>query len=63
MSFLDVTELSGDSVTKEQMCNRCCWAGEYCKNKDVVEAACGSGQGLGSLLSHVHSVDLFFHFI
>lgn len=48
--FLSVTELSGDDVTQEQverLCHRYYWAGEYCRDKDVLEAACGTGQGAG----------------
>ena len=50
--FLSVTELSGDDVTQEQverLCHRYYWAGEYCRNKDVLETACGTGQGAGYL--------------
>ncbi|MDD2737012.1 MAG: class I SAM-dependent methyltransferase [Desulfuromonadaceae bacterium] len=50
--YLAVTELSGDDVTQEQimrMCHRYYWAGEYCRDKDVLEAACGTGQGAGYL--------------
>ena len=50
--YVSVTEISGDEVTQEQidrMCNRYYWAGEYCAGKDVVEVACGTGQGLGYL--------------
>lgn len=52
--FLEVTELSGDYVAQEQverLCNRYSWAGTYCAGKDVVELACGTGQGLGYLNS------------
>lgn len=51
-NFLDVTEISGDDVTLEQVdriCHRYYWAGEYCKDKDVLEVACGTGQGAGYL--------------
>lgn len=51
-NFISVTEISGDEVTKEQierLCNRYYWAGHYCSNKDVLEVACGTGQGLGYL--------------
>ena len=44
--YLDVTELAGDDVTREQIeriCHRYYWAGGYCRGKDVVEAACGAG--------------------
>ena len=40
--YVSVTEIAGDEVTQEQvdrMCNRYYWAGQYCANKDVVEAA------------------------
>lgn len=48
--FISVTELSGDKVTQEQvtrMCERYYWAGRYCEGRDVLEVACGTGQGLG----------------
>ncbi|MFC1815636.1 class I SAM-dependent methyltransferase [Thermodesulfobacteriota bacterium] len=50
--YISVTEIAGDEVTQEQidrLCNRYYWAGQYCKGKDVVEVACGTGQGLGYL--------------
>ncbi len=50
--FLSVTELSGDEVSAEQVDRiqtRYLWAGTYCKDKDIVEVACGTGQGLGYL--------------
>jgi len=53
-NFVSVTELSGDEVTDEQverMCHRYYWAANYCKGKDVVEVACGTGQGVGYLVS------------
>jgi SAM-dependent methyltransferase len=49
-NFLSVTEIAGDEVTGEQisrLCSRYYWAGSFCANKDVVEVACGTGQGLG----------------
>ncbi len=52
VDYLSVTELSGDEVTAEQvdrMCNRYYWAGAYCRGRDVLEAACGTGQGAGYL--------------
>ncbi|MEN6473032.1 MAG: class I SAM-dependent methyltransferase [Syntrophaceae bacterium] len=48
--YTDVTELSGDEVTQEQIdrtYQRYYWASEFCRDKDVVELACGTGQGLG----------------
>ena len=50
--FVDVTEVTGDHVSQEQvdrMCHRYYWAREFCEGKDVLEIACGSGQGLGYL--------------
>lgn len=50
--FLSVSELAGDEVTWEQvdrLCHRYYWAGGYCRDKDVLEAACGTGQGAGYL--------------
>jgi SAM-dependent methyltransferase len=59
LDFLSVTELAGDEVTQEQvdrLCNRYYWAGTYCEGKDVLEAACGTGQGLGYLAKRAKSV-------
>ena len=50
--FLDVSELAGDDVTREQVeriFHRYAWAASFCRGKDVLEAACGTGQGLGML--------------
>lgn len=50
--FITVTEIAGDSVTREQvkrLCNRYYWAGQFCTGYDIVEVACGTGQGLGYL--------------
>jgi len=33
------------------------WAGQYCSGKDVVETACGSGQGLGYLSGIAKSLE------
>lgn len=52
MDYLDVTELAGDSVSQEQLdriCHRYYWAMDFCRDKDIVEVACGTGQGLGPL--------------
>lgn len=49
-NYIDVTELSGDEVTQEQITRiyqRYYWAHELCRDKDVVELGCGTGQGLG----------------
>ncbi len=59
LDFLSVTELAGDEVTQEQvdrLCNRYYWAGTYCEGKDVLEAACGTGQGLGYLAKRAKSL-------
>lgn len=50
--FTAVTELAGDEVSQEQVeriCRRYYWAASYCEGKDVLEVACGAGQGLGLL--------------
>lgn len=52
VDFISVTEIAGDEVSREQverLCNRYYWAGQYCAEKDTVEVACGTGQGLGYL--------------
>lgn len=56
--FVSVTEIDG-KISEEQlerMCNRYYWARQYIQNKDVLEAACGAGQGLGYLARHARSV-------
>ena len=50
--FLDVTELSGDLVSREQIARmerRYGWVAEHARGKDVLEIACGTGQGAGLL--------------
>ena len=50
--FIELTEIAGDMVSQEQVdriARRYYWAGGFCKGKDVLEVACGSGQGLGHL--------------
>lgn len=57
--FLSVTELAGDQVSREQvdrLCHRYYWAGSYCNGKDVLEVACGTGQGLGYLARRAKSL-------
>lgn len=59
VDYLAVTELSGDEVSQEQVdriCHRYYWAGKYCAGKDVLEAACGTGQGLGYLAKLARSI-------
>ncbi len=58
--FLDVTELAGEPISAEQLerlANRYVWAGEYCRDKDVAEIACGTGPGLGLLDRVSHTFD------
>lgn len=53
IDYLSVSEITDDEVSQEQiqrMVNRYAWAAAYCENKDAIEVACGSGQGLGILL-------------
>lgn len=59
-NYYDVTEMAGTKVSKEQverMCTRYYWAKKYCTNKDVLEVACGSGQGLGYLQKFSKSIE------
>jgi SAM-dependent methyltransferase len=58
--FLSVTELSRSEATEEQLnriSHRYGWAGSYCRGKDVVEVACGSGLGLGYLSAQAKTVE------
>ncbi len=51
-NFQTVTEMPGDPVSRIQitrLLSRYGWAANYCQNKDVVEAGCGAGPGLGLL--------------
>lgn len=57
--YVSVTEIAGDEVSREQVqriCNRYYWAGQYCKGMDVLEVACGTGQGLGYLAKLARSL-------
>ncbi len=57
--YLAITEMAGDRVTQEQIArlwHRYTWAGGYCAGKDVLEAACGTGPGLGSLAARAQSL-------
>lgn len=50
--YTSVTEITGCNVTSEQlqrMYARYRFASELCDDKEVLEVACGSGQGLGYL--------------
>lgn len=58
--FSTVTELAGDDVSREQVeriCHRYYWAGRQSAGQDVVEVACGSGQGLGYLAAIAKSLE------
>lgn len=52
--FLSVTEIAGEYVSQAQIARfyqRYIWAGSFCRGKDVLEVACGTGPGLGYLAS------------
>jgi ubiquinone/menaquinone biosynthesis C-methylase UbiE len=60
IDYCSVTEITGEPISQEQverLCNRYHWAEKLCKGKDVVEAACGTGQGLGLLLQSSKSLE------
>lgn len=57
--FTGITELAGDPASREQvdrLHRRYYWAGDYARGKDVLEVACGAGQGLGYLQQMARSV-------
>lgn len=59
VDYSTVTELAGDEITQEQLerlCHRYYWAGTFCRGKDVLEAACGTGPGLGYLSKLANSI-------
>jgi len=52
--YSEVTEIAGEPISGEQfdrLHHRYAWAAQYCRDRDVVEAACGTGPGLGVLKS------------
>jgi len=54
-SYTAVTELPGEKIPREQLSRiseRYHWAASYSEGKDVLECACGAGQG-AKLLKHV----------
>jgi ubiquinone/menaquinone biosynthesis C-methylase UbiE len=61
---MECTEISGEEVSREQlerMLRRYYWAGRFCAGKDVVEVACGTGQGLeylASISKSLHAGDI-----
>jgi ubiquinone/menaquinone biosynthesis C-methylase UbiE len=57
--FADVTEVPGDRATREQitcMYHRYQTAAKYCRGAEVLEVACGAGQGLGLLSRYAKRV-------
>jgi len=57
--YTTVTEKTGNPITHDQlfrMCNRYYFAAPFCEDKDVLEVACGSGQGLGYLAQKARCV-------
>jgi SAM-dependent methyltransferase len=57
--FVELTEVAGEEVSVEQverMARRYYWAADYCHGKDVLEVACGTGQGLGWMAAHARSI-------
>ena len=59
VDYSTVTEVTGSRVSKaqlERILNRYRFAVGFCKDKDVLEVACGTGQGLGILAGHARSV-------
>ena len=57
--YTTVTELEGQKISIEQlerMKMRYHWASSLCANQDVLELACGGGQGLGIIAKNANSV-------
>jgi SAM-dependent methyltransferase len=58
--FRAVTELPDTPISREQLerlVNRYTWASSYCRGRDVVEAGCGIGPGLGMLAGVARSLE------
>lgn len=52
IDYTDVTEARGNQITREaldMMFTRYAFAARYCEGREVLEVACGAGQGLGLL--------------
>jgi ubiquinone/menaquinone biosynthesis C-methylase UbiE len=59
IDYSTVTEVAGDEISQEQLerlCHRYYWAATYSVGKDVIEAACGTGPGLGYLATRGRSL-------
>lgn len=59
IDYTNVTELADDEVSREQvdrLAQRYYWAAGYVEGKDVLEVACGAGQGLGCLAARARRV-------
>jgi ubiquinone/menaquinone biosynthesis C-methylase UbiE len=51
--------MAGQRISEEQLlrtCHRYYWAREYVAGKDILEVACGAGQGLGYLAQYAATV-------
>jgi SAM-dependent methyltransferase len=58
--FSDVTEITGSPISTEafeRLVNRYHWAAGYCRDRDVVEAGCGVGPGLGLLAATARTLE------
>lgn len=59
MDYSTVTETTGDQIKQEaleMLCTRYAFAANFCEGKDVLEVACGTGQGLGYLTKKARKV-------
>lgn len=59
INYSDVTEAHGNEITREaleMMCTRYVFAARLSDGRDVLEVACGAGQGLGVLGDHARRV-------
>ena len=58
-TYISVTETPGIGASQEQLemlYTRYHYAAQYCEDKDVLEVACGAGQGLGYLATGAKTV-------